>query len=135
MRFHPEMFSFCTQLTNINLSNCFELESSVTVKSLKKCLNLEVIILLNCTQFTEQQLTDLLSSLVNLEYVDCTGTQEMIFCNCLNIVCSLLKLRKINVEPKYLLFEKIDWQRMVSNFKEISFGHSIRRMLPRYGYF
>ena len=125
----PEMLKFCTHLTSINLANCFDMDSEIVVHSLKNCLKLEVIILINCVQFSEQQLTDLLTSLINLEYIDCTGTQDMIYCNCLNIVCSLIKLRNINVEPKYILFEKVDWQRMVSKFHQIKFGHSIMRVV------
>ena len=124
------MFTLCIQLTHINLANCFDLDTRITLESLVECRNLEEIILINCTQFSEQELTRLLSSLLKLEYVDCTGTQEMIFCNGLAIVCSLVNLRNINLEPKYIYFERKDWQRMMSNFKHITFGHSITRMAP-----
>ena len=78
-------------------------------------------------------MTDMLCSASNLEVVDCSGTQEMIFCNGLSIVCSLFNLRKINVEPKYTVFERDDWERLVKKFHFISFGHSIMRMFPHYG--
>ena len=75
----------------------------------------------------------MLCCLPNLEYVDCTGTQGMGFCNCLNIVCSLHRLRNINVEPKYMILEKADWERMVRKFSLIKFGVSIMRMFPHHG--
>ena len=120
-----------TNLTTLNLSNCFDFDPKVVMEGVKSSSKLKMIVLINCVQFTEQQLVEMLTSLTDLEYVDCTGTQEMMFCNCLYIICSLLRLRKINVEPKYIVFEKGDWQRIVRKFHFIQFGHSIMRMIPQ----
>ena len=123
----------CTNLTTLNLSDCFDLDPVSTMKSVMNCKQLTAIYLVNCLQFTEKQITDMLSSCTKLEVVDCSGTQELIFCNFLIIVCSLWKLQKINVEPKYTVFEKRDWERVCRQFSQIQFGHSIMRMFPHYG--
>ena len=130
---NPSMIGLCANLTSLNLSHCFELEPLSTMRTVVKCKNLTAISLVNCLQFSEQQLTELLCSCVKLEYVDCSGTQDMIFCNCLSIVCSLSNLEKINVEPKYMFLEKRDWERLVRTFTKIQFGHSIMRMFSHHG--
>ena len=128
-KFRPTNLKYCCNLTNLNISNCFDLDAKIFMDSIQFCSKLEFLCFVNCTQFTEQDITEMLTSLINLTYVDGTGTQEIIFCNALNIVCSLHKLEAINLEPKYIVFERKDWQRMMSKFHWISFGHSIRRMV------
>ena len=129
-KFSPGKLRLCHNLTNLNILNCFELDTKLFTDCVKFWSNLQVFSFVNCTQFTEQEITYILTSLPNLYYVDGTGTQDIIFCNALNIVCSLMKLEAINLEPKYLYFERNDWTRLISQFKSISFGCSITRMLP-----
>ena len=79
----------------------------------------------DCTQFTEHQIVRILCKLNNLEHVDASYTQGLQFCNALNVVCLLKCLRWINLEAKYPQYEKRDWQRLVSTFLSVQFGHSI----------
>ena len=129
------MIGLCCNLAILNLSNCSEVDPLIIMSGVEKCKSLTNISLVNCVQFSEQQMTQMLSMSQNLEYIDCTGTQEMIFCNGLTVVCSLWKLHSINLEPKYTYFERHDWERLVRTFYTIQFGHSIMRMFPHYGRF
>ena len=131
--FDSSMLSNFTNLKHLDLSHCFTLEPTSLITNILKCLSLKTIKLVQCDQFSEEQLTNLLCGLPNIEYADCSGTQDISFCNALLIVCSLNKLRTINLEPKYLLLENKDWKRMVTTFHFITFGRSIMRMFPMYG--
>ena len=131
--FDPKMLEKFCNLKNLDLSHCYMLEATSLLTNIVKCSHLTHIKLVHCTQFSEQQLTKLLCDLQNLEYADCTATQEMSFCNCLLVLCTLTKLRAINVEPKYIILERKDWERMIKQFNFITFGHSVMRMFPFYG--
>ena len=128
--FNPNHLIFCSSLTHLDISNCFEMDPERFVENVKSCQLLNYFILVNCTQFSEKHLTTMLSSLPNLRYIHGTGTEGISFCNALYIICSLLKLRAINLELKYIYFERSDWIRMMNRFPSIQFGHSISRMLP-----
>ena len=124
---------FCLNLCKLDMSDCWNINPQLVIVAIQNCSHLKEISLENCTQFTEQQMTQMLTSLEKLEFINCTGTQDMIFCNGLQIVASLWYLKAFNVEPKYITFEKKDWERLVETFHLIKFGHLIMRMFPHYG--
>ena len=131
--FESSKLKFCINLSKLDMSGCWHINPEIVMAAVKHCSHLKEILLENCTQFTEQQMRDMLSSLEKLEFINCTGTQEMIYCNALQIISSLYELEAINVEPKYIIFERNDWKRLVEKFHLIRFGHSIMRMFPHYG--
>ena len=131
--FQPRMLNLCNFLEELDISYGVNVNANLFVQSVTSCRNLKIFKFRNCTQFSESQITQMLSKLVTLVYVDGCKTQPVRFCNFLLIICSINKLNCIGLEPKYGSLEQKDWARLVRNYP-ITFSHSIREILPFYGW-
>ena len=124
---------FCSDLEELDISNQLNIDAVKFARCVVKCQKLKVLELINCRQFTENQLTYILCNLKQLEYIDGTRTQPIRFCNFLSIIVSLKKLRCISLEPKFPTEEKKDWKRVVQTY-HLVFGHAIKRIVPLAGH-
>ena len=131
--FTPSKLIYFPTLSALDISGCRNLDTSLFVDCIMTCQSLTEITLVSCFSFSESQLVRILTSLPNLEIVDCTRATPLMFCDAYTIVCALKHLRIINLEPKYEHLEVKDWSRLVAMFLNVSFGHSIKRILPYYG--
>ena len=131
--FEPTILVHMTTLSKLDISGCTSIDSCLFIDCVQYCQQLQEISLRACTNFTDKQIVRILINLKHLEIVDCTNTVPMLFCNVYTIVCSLSNLRRINMEPRNEVFELTDWKKIVSTFLNVSFGHSIMRILPEYG--
>ena len=130
--FQPSMLTLCNNLEELDVSYCLSLNPDQFLHSVLFCKSLKVLKFRACTQFSEGQITEMLSSLLTLVYVDGCKTEPIRFCNFLLIICSIEELHCIGLEPKFPRLENKDWSRIVRNFP-IFFSHSIREIVPFYG--
>ena len=126
------MLVHCLNLQELEISNIAKCKTEDFVKYVQGCKQLIMLNIESCKNFSEQQLTEMLSNMPQLVSVNATNTEPIRFCNFLLIICSLNNLRAINMEPKFPKLEMKDWCRVFSTF-EIHFGHSIASNIPFYG--
>ena len=131
--FQPSMLNYCHDLEELDVSYCLTLNPDQFLQSVLYCKSLKVFKFRACTQFSEGQITEMLSNLVTLLYVDGCKTEPIRFCNFLLIICSIKELNCIGLEPKFPRLENKDWSRIVRNFPAL-FSHSIREIVPFYGH-
>ena len=131
--FSPNYLIYFPQLLKLDISGCRSLEGSTFIDCIQACRNLKEIHMVSCYHFSEYQVVRILTNLPRLEIVDCTRATPLMFCDAYTIVSSLVLLRQINVEPKHEIAEVKDWKRLVAIFRNVMFGHSVKRIFPHYG--
>ena len=121
------------QIRHLDISGCTNIDATLFVDCIPQCKDLIQIEMVGCKQFSSSQMVRIMSNLPKLEWVDCTMASQIHFCDTYTIVCALICLRAINVEPNLSFSPIPDWHKLVSTFLSVQFGHSIMALLPDYG--
>ena len=127
--FQQFTFEKMSGLANVDISGCKALNASEFTEVLIKCLKIEKVEMVGCTQFSEHQIVDICTSLPKLVHFDsrkCTGLQ---YANANVILCNVRTLRVFKVEIKYPQYEKKDWRKLKSTFSHIDFGEEVEKFL------
>ena len=131
--FEPQYLLYLSNITQINIAGCTEIEPTFFVDCIGSCTKLVKFEMQGCIQFSEKMLVKIFNNLPNLRYIDCTACVEVTFASGYNIVAPLKQLLNINLEPKFANLERADWKRLIQIFRLVTFGHSIMRIFPHYG--
>ena len=93
----------------VDISGCTHLDASEFVEGIVSCIQMEKLLMVGCSLFTEYNIVDICTSLPNLIHLDsrkCSGLQ---YANAHVILCNARNLKIFKVEMKYPQYEKKDW--------------------------
>ena len=114
-------------LEKVVISNT-HIDSRQFVDKIVDRIELQEIYMVNCTQFTEQQMIEMFSCLPNLRIIDATGCRGFQFVSAYTLCCNLRKLEQFKIEAKYAFYERYDWGRLTGLFPKVNFGRKIKEI-------
>ena len=80
-------------ITEVDISACRNLDVTRFTESIVCCTGLQKIVMKGCTQFTQNDLLNMLSKLPNLKYFNIEGCKEMSIAQIMSILNLLPKLQ------------------------------------------
>ena len=122
--FTPILLIYLCNITCLDISGCRFIGPTDFVDCVVACTNMKLIVLQNCTQFSQYQLAKMLCRLTNLHYVDLDGCTEIYYPAAYWIISSLHKLQMINFVPGNRFIELCEWKKLYNTFFLVAFGIS-----------
>ena len=126
-KFNPAFISIMQNLEKVVISDT-HIDPREFVDKIVDRIELQEIYLVNCTQFTEQQMIEMFSCLPNLRIIDATGNRGFQFVSAYTLCCNLRKLEQFKIEAKYPFYERYDWARLTGMFPNVNFGRKIKQI-------
>ena len=129
--FEPFFLLYFPNIQEIDVSDCgILIDAESFVDCVVSCLQLKNLKMINCKQFSQNQMVKMMTNLKTLVYVDASHCQPLLYANAFNIVSSLRPLEMISLVSMYPVSERRDWQGLVRTFSRVLFGHEIMDVFP-----